>query len=296
MCNYPAECQDEFFGGGRYIIQGGGTMPPGKAVPVEGGFKVSGRWKWATCITQADWCQVIATVETESGPKPGTFMIPVEQVNVIDTWETDGMRATGTHDIAFEDVFVPEHRCNLDIRRDGTGRGAELYDNPIYSVPLSPLLAFTTAVPTIGCARAAVDMYRERISEHTKRGTDAAQRDKQASQIRLARADVMVRTADILVRQTLKQNLVGTTLRGDAQIPFRSALRAQISYVAELCRQAVLLVCEATGTSIHYLDNPMQRHLRDVMVMTSHIIFDPDVTFEQHGRGMLGLPPTSVIL
>lgn len=64
----------------------------------------------------------------------------------------------------------------------------------------------------------------------------------------------------------------------------------------ELCRQAVLLVCEASGTSIHYLSHPMQRYLRDIMVMTSHIIFDIDVTLEQHGRSLLDLPPNSIIV
>jgi alkylation response protein AidB-like acyl-CoA dehydrogenase len=222
------------------------------------------------------------------------MLVPAREMQIIDTWLTDGMCATGTHDIACESVFVPERHATGSADRESVRD--DRFDHPIYRVPLSPLLAFTTAVPTIGVGRAAVAAYRERLMTHTKRGTNARQADKQASQIRLTRADTMVRTAELLIRSAIKENLKAADILGSGAVEFRNALRAQFSYAAELCRQAVLLVSESCGTSIHYLANPMQRYLRDVMVMTSHIIFDADVTMEQHGRSMLGLEPTSVIL
>ncbi|WP_158257978.1 acyl-CoA dehydrogenase family protein [Sphingopyxis lindanitolerans] len=295
MVAFPKAFQDELFGGGRYGIIATGTVPMGQAKHVDGGFVLNGLWKWSTCLTQADWVMLLAETEVDGQKTAGSFMVPVGDVLSIDTWTTDGMRATGTHDVAVADLFVPEHRVNLVQGRDGSGRGAQLYDNPIYRVPLSPLLAFTTAVPVVGAAKAAVELYRERLSKHVKRGTEGSQSDKQASQIRLARADTMVAVAEATVRQAMKDNLKGIELDGDEQVVFRSKLRAQMTFAAQLCRQAVQIVCESTGTSIHYLDNPLQRIWRDMMVMTSHIIFDDDVTMEQHGRGMLGLPPTTAI-
>ena len=147
----------------------------------------------------------------------------------------------------------------------------------------------------IGVGRSAVDLYHQRLTEHTKRGTDARQAEKQASQIRLAKADTMVTTADQLMRAAIKENLKGTDLRGDAQVPFRARLRAQMGLSATLCREATIMICEATGTSIHYLDHPLQRILRDMMVGTSHIVFDHDNVFEQHGRGMVGLPANGMV-
>ena len=158
------------------------------------------------------------------------------------------------------------------------------------------LLAFTTAVPTLGVARASVAAYRERLAGHTKRGTDAKQSDKQASQIRLARADSMVTAAELLIRNAIRRNLEIVGQEGSGDVSFRNALRAQISYAAQLCREAVLVCVESSGSSIHFLNNPMQRYLRDIMAMTSHIIFDIDVTMEQHGRSMLGLEPNSIIV
>jgi alkylation response protein AidB-like acyl-CoA dehydrogenase len=294
MVGYPDEVLEELFGGGRYIIEASATIPPGKAVAVEGGYRVSGRWQWCTCITQADWVQVIVTIDTPKGPRPNALLIPANEVRIVDTWDADGMCATGTHDIVCEDVFVPARRAMPPPRRDLGGEEVR-FDHPIYRVPLSPLLAFTTAVPTLGVARAAVDLYRERLMTHTKRGVEGVQREKQAAQIRLARADTMVAAAELLIRNAIKENLKAVQT-GDGRVGFRNALRAQLSYAAQLSREAVLVVTEASGTSIHFLDNPMQRYMRDVMVMTSHIIFDIDVTMEQHGRSMLGLDPTSVLV
>lgn len=295
MAGYPDDVLEELFGGGRYIVEAAATMPPGRAVPVEGGYQVSGRWKWATCITQADWIQAIVNIETpDAKPRPAAMLIPARSVRIIDTWDTIGMRATGTHDVACEDVFVPERHVMPAARRDGGGEAR--FEHPIYRVPLSPLLAFTVAVPILGVARAAVEAYAERLAGHTKRGVGSRQADTQASQIRLARADTKVATAELLIRHAIKENLRCVSEGGDGGAPFRNALRAQITQAAELCREAVILCCEASGTSIHFLSNPMQRYLRDIMVMTSHVIVDSDVTMEQHGRSMLGLDPTSILV
>jgi alkylation response protein AidB-like acyl-CoA dehydrogenase len=291
MVGYPDEVLEELFGGGRYIVDAAATMPPGRAVPVEGGYRVSGRWQWATCVTQADWVQVIVNIETPDGkPRMGALLVRAADLRIIDTWDTIGMRATGTHDVVCEDLFVPERYLMPAARRDGGGDGR--FDHPIYRVPLSPLLAFTVAVPVLGVAKAAVEAYRARLEGHTKRGTDA----RQAAQIRLARADTKVATAELLIRNAIKENLRCAREGAEGAIPFRNALRAQISYSAELCREAVLITVEASGTSIHYQSNPVQRYLRDIMVMTSHIIMDMDVTMEQHGRSLLGLDPTTSLV
>jgi alkylation response protein AidB-like acyl-CoA dehydrogenase len=271
-------------------------MPPGIATPIDGGYCISGRWTWATLITVSDWVQVVVTKQTPDGPRDGMAMIPTSDVTIIDTWDTDGMRATGTHDFEARDVFVPEYRTAWSRGRNTHGLGAKLYENPLYRLPQSPLLAFTTLVPTVGAAQAAVQVYRERLLSHTKRGVKEKQAESQASQIRLATAETMVSTAELLLRHSINENLKYADLEGDATLSIRNQLRAQMTYSAKLCRDAVSHICESNGTSIHYLSHPLQRIQRDVNVMTSHVIFDPDVVFEQHGRSMLGLKPTSFLV
>lgn len=296
MTNWNVPFQDELFGGGKFVIQASGTMPPGVATPVEGGYLISGRWTWATLVAVSDWVQVVVQKETPDGPRDGVAMIPTSEVTIIDTWDTDGMRATGTHDFEARDVFVPEYRTDWNRQRNVHGLAAKLYENPVYRVPQSPLLAFTTLVPTVGAAQAAVEIYRDHLLMHKKRGTKIVQAESQVSQVRLATADTMVSTAELLLRHSINENVKYADMDGDQTLGVRNRLRAQMSYSAKLCRDAVSYICEANGTSIHYLSHPLQRILRDVFVMTSHVIFDQDVVFEQHGRSMLGLPPTSVLV
>jgi hypothetical protein len=141
-----------------------------------------------------------------------------------------------------------------------------------------------------------VELYRERLKTHKKRGTDILQGETQASQIRLAEADTMATTAEMLMRHAINENLKYADLDGDQTLGIRNKLRAEMSYAAKLSREAVVKICESNGTSIHYLKDPLQRILRDINVMTSHVIFDMDVVFEQHGRSMLGMKPTSMLV
>jgi 3-hydroxy-9,10-secoandrosta-1,3,5(10)-triene-9,17-dione monooxygenase len=100
-------------------------------------------------------------------------------------------------------------------------------------------------------------------------------------------------SAELLIRDAARKNLeIGdrTELATPAE---RISLRAQIAYAMELCRDAIRTVCEASGSGAHFLDNPMQRALRDVNVMSSHVVYDLDGATELHGRSMIGLPPNS---
>lgn len=297
LANFPQEAQDETFGRQSYVIAPAVTVPPGRATPVKGGFRLNGHWRWGTGIMHADWVIVSALIEGGPGIDMAMFLMPAADVDVPDTWRMDGMAATGSHDIVVRDVFVPDHRMMRSATlRDGRGPASTFYDSPLYRMPMAPFLAATAAISAVGAAKATVELTRERLGGHTKMGSDAKQADKPASQLRLARAETMARTAELLIRDALATTLALGDLEGQPQLSGRIATRAQIAYAVGLCRHAVLLLCEAGGSSVHSLDNPLQRMLRDVNVISSHIVFDEDVAFEQHGRAMLGLPPNSLLV
>ena len=85
--------------------------PTGTARPVDGGFVVSGRWEWATGIQHADWVMVNTLIAHDDGPpEPRFVVVPRDEVEVDDVWHTSGMRATGSHTVHVEDLFVPRER------------------------------------------------------------------------------------------------------------------------------------------------------------------------------------------
>jgi alkylation response protein AidB-like acyl-CoA dehydrogenase len=151
----------------------------------------------------------------------------------------------------------------------------------------------TAGIAAVGLARSAVNEFRDRMRERVSFGTDLKQAEKPAAQMRLAHADVLTQTAGLMLRAVGRDN-VELGRRGDStNVEARIALRARVAHAMRMCREAVDLVCEASGAGAHALDNPLQRARRDVNVMSSHVVYDLDLANEQHGRAMIGLPPNS---
>lgn len=300
LTQFPEAFQDEVFGtraGDRvpYVIAPGVTAPPGKAVPVDGGYRISGRWKWGTGVMHSDWVMVACAIVDGPANVALFCALPTEQVTVLDTWYIDGMEGTGSHDLLIEDVFVPAHRTmDMTQMRNGTAHGARLYDNPLYRQPMIPFLGVTAAISGVAAARAAVARFRQQLSERVVHGTDMKQAEKPAAQMRLANANVMARTAELLLRDAVNTNVALAATEERASFEQRSHMRLQIAQAMELCRHAITMVIEASGASSHLRSNPMQRYLRDVNVMSNHVVYDKDGAAELHGRALIGLPPNAL--
>lgn len=297
LAQFSKAAQDEIFGGGwPYVIAPGVTMPPGRAEPVEGGYRLTGRWRWGTGVMHADWILATGMVPGESPPRMLFFAFPAAEARVLDTWHMDGMAGTGSNDIVAHELFVPEHRViNMQHMREGRAPGALLHENPMYRMPMLPFLAITAAVPAVGAARAAVAAFRERLDVRIMHGTTTRQGEKPAAQMRLARAEMEVRSADILLRDAARQTMEIANQAAPSTAEQRIHVRLQVAWAMDACRRAIREVCEGAGSSAHALDNPLQRALRDVNVMASHVVYDMDLALELQGRALVGLPPNTVL-
>ena len=295
---YPREAQDEFFAGGRYIVAPLVSTPPALAVKVPGGYRVSAQWKWGSGVMHSSWCLGMAVIPPEGAgadagpPEIVTVALPMSQARVLDTWRPSGLAATGSNDIIVEDVFVPEHMAisNRDMSM-GTTPGAALHANPMYRMPSTAFLSLVTSATIIGAARGTVDLFREKIATRKVTGTPQVVGEKPNYQIMLAKADVMVRTAE-LVLQTLARQVVERAAAGqNHDMAARMASTAQNAYAARVARDAIRLLIDNAGSSVHMLDDPMQRLARDANVACGHLIQDFETLAEQHGRSLMGLPP-----
>ncbi len=297
LSHFPMETQEALWGGDfPYIVAPATTAPPGVAKPVEGGYRVTGRWKWGTGVMHADWVFANTLVQHEGQPiSPMMVLVPAGQAVVLDTWHMDGMAGTGSNDIVLEDVFVPSAYAAPNLTRSGRGRAKRDYENPIYGAPMLPFLAMSASIPALGAARGMVKAHRERLANHVRLGSASSQAEKPAAQIRLAKAETMVRNAELLIRDAGRQILALSEISEPEQTPQRLAVRAQIAHAVAICRDAGIVLAEGAGSGVHALDQAFQRHLRDIMVVSTHVVFDLDVAFELHGRGLIGLPPNSML-
>ena len=298
IAQMPEEIQAEVWGMTPYVIAPSCASPPGTATPVEGGYRLKGRWKWGTVVMHADWLLLNAMVSQKDGPPVMQMMLlPAAKASVIDTWHMAGMAATGSNDIVVDDVFVAEgYQFAVQPVRSGRGNGRAIYGPGLYGSPMLPNLCVTASIPALAAARAAIRLCGERLQGHLKLGLTIASVEKPAAQMRLARADLLARSAERTIRSAAKENLLIGDIDEPEQTPERIRLRAEIAVAVQQCAEAVRTCCEAVGSSVHALDNPMQRMLRDVQVMQSHIVYDLDLATELHGRAMVGLPPNSLLL
>lgn len=295
---YDQPAQDDIFGSHPYIVAPGTLSPGGRATLADGGYRITGRWQWGTGVMHADWVMVAALVPVPDREAPGFFMfvVPREQAEVIDTWQIEGMVGTGSNDVVLTDVFVPAHRAvDLATVRDGTGPGSRLHDSPLYRMPMLPVLGLTATAPLVGAARRAVALFEERMCGRTVYGTAGKQSERALAQSRLAHAKVEMDSIITQLRHVTR-TVEDWGVRGEACPELeRARLRVDIGHIVRRSRNVVRDAVEACGASAHFLDNPLQRTLRDLNTASCHTVFDLDTSTENYGRLLVGLPANAPV-
>lgn len=291
LCQFPEAFQRELFADRSYVLAPAMLSPSGRATPVPGGFRLEGRWQWATGVVHGDWVVAGAVISAEGGFKAYFFALPKDEVTVEDTWHTDGMCGTGSHDVVIEDVFVPAERAvDIGEMMHGTAPGSRLHAGPLYSTPMAPILSYAAALPVLGQARFAVAEAGRQLQDRYDLAGRNRQAERPGRQVRLAAADLDVAAAEGLMRAVLAQVLDQRARAGEGA---RVRWTASIAHAVALCQRAVSSVCETAGAGSHFLDNPLQRVRRDVNAMACHMVFDLDDRYGAHGRTLLGLPSGS---
>ncbi len=285
--HFPEKAQDEFFATGPDTLFSSGLNPAGgKAEPVGGGFRVSGRWGFSSGCDAATWAMVAT-----SGAGPGSltwFLLPRADYEILDTWFASGMRGSGSKDLVVKDAFVPHHRA-LDPNRAGDSdrTGWELHQRLSYRVPLRCLTGWDLVAPVVGMAQGAVDEFTSRL-----RGTSGLGRtaDSVPLQLRLAEASAEVDAARTLHRHDIRE-MLDRAARGDTFTDAdRARYRRDKAFVAKLSVQAVNRLFEAGGARAVLASEPLQRFHRDAHGASHHAALSWDIAAEQFGRHALGLP------
>jgi len=285
---FDPRVQEEVFASGP-VLAPAPLAPTGRGVPADGGVRLTGRWSWATGAMDADWVVVGALVERQDGIDPALVVVPAADVEVADTWQTAGMRGTGSHDVIVTDVFVPEHRmvAVADIYA-GTAPGAREHGVATYRWPMVPALALTAAMPVLGTAERVTELFAERLGERVLAYSGTAQKDQPAAQIRLADAKVRLRALRALVTDTADgiETIVAAGERVRRSV--RAEARLAAAHTVHESRAIIADLLEASGASAQFLSNPLQRAKRDVDIAAGHVVFDYDVSRELLGALAIG--------
>src|SRR5919109_1943518 len=290
-----AEVGRELFGQPPDVRIAGSLRPEGKAYPVEGGYRIQGRWDFASGIDHARWLLCTCTVMAEDGPRltpTGTpevrhLLIPAAAATVVDTWSVLGMCGTGSHDFIVDDVFVPTpHTFSFTDPSEETGA--------LYHPRLLLVVAWTDTVGNaLGIARGAIDTFIELATYRSSTSAPTLLRDRPFVQARVAEAEAILGAARAYV-----VDAVGTAWEAvcaGVADPSRAIAQARLAITHGMHEavRAVDLVFHAAGTNALYRKYPLERYFRDIHAAVQHAAGLPS-HYESAGRVLLGLRPDGV--
>lgn len=271
-----------------------GFAPTGKAVRVDGGYRLSGRWPFSSGCDYADWALVRsfvpAALDTGSA-ELYMFLVPKTDYAIIDNWFVMGMSGTGSKDFELKgEVFVPEHRAltNRDLA-NGTGPGSEFNGSALYRLPRHATVPFSLAAPLIGIAERALQAFIQGMRQRSSGDRRAAQEG--AVHARVAKSAAEIDAARALMLRDCREAMEIVQRGERLSIEQRARNRRDIAYVAYQCTRALDRLYASAGAGSIFLDGEAQRLLRDIHAAGQHIALSWDVAGSTYGRVMFGLPP-----
>jgi alkylation response protein AidB-like acyl-CoA dehydrogenase len=289
---FPDEGVHEVLTDKPNVVLGGTLFPPGQAVPVEGGYRLTGRWPFVSGCHECSWFLGPAFVQDGGELQRGEDGEPIqllmlyraEESQILDTWHTIGMRGTGSHDIAVRDVFVPLRRTGLLAPLSTFGKP---FEGPLYRLTIWPAVA-ALAAPALGIARSAIDALYDLGKQKTPNYARSTLRGRPVVQMQVAEAEALLGAARAYLYDSLRDGwntaMEGRTLGMKQKINIQLAT----SYAIRAAAEAVDLVCRAAGTTAIRQEHPFQQYFRDVHVITQHA-FGSANRFESAGKLLFGL-------
>lgn len=262
----PEPGRQEIWSDGASALVGAAFVPSGEVTRADGGWTLSGRWKFVSGVDFADHVLLFARDPEAEPPGLRVFAVPSGELDVEDTWFTSGMRGTGSRTVVLDGVFVPEHRTFL--QKTMLAGIAEAPDAPAHQVPFRLVNGLTMVTPAIGAARGALSAWTEWIGGKTEVAMGKVQRSRDKASVRfaLARASAELDAAELLVRR------IAAVADEIGPVPPELVARSHRdhSVAAELAVSAVDRIQSCSGTSGQEEGNPVQRRWRDVHAAASH--------------------------
>ncbi len=292
---FPRCVTDRLFDAAPYVLAPASlNVGAGKAERVDGGFRVSGRWQWGTGIVHGTWVMAGALAQDRDGnPTPYFFLLPREDVKPIDNWHIAGMSGTGSWDFEIDDIMVPEAYALPFIElMQGTAHIAH-YEAPLYRTPLLPILGLTAATPQLGAAHMALETYCTQTKAKIAANETRVGMAPDAKSATIVEAALTIETAELLLRDVLGQVMEE---RDKCTMEDRGRWLARISHAVFMCRDAVHKIGGAAGASGNFLDNPIQRAVRDINTASCHVVFDRDSRYGDYGRLLFGQGLTNMLV
>lgn len=276
----PVDSAREIFADPQaFVVSATGAV--GRAIPVAGGYRVTGRWPFGSGAPHATWFSPVCEVD-ESGQGSGQLIFPfAPRADVIlhDNWQVSGLCATGSVDFELRDVFVPDrfvHAYQPEPTQPGT----------LYRLPTSSIYTWTVATVPLGLARGALAEF-VRLAVHKKRRGDAIPlAERELVQSEVGRIEARLCAARAFLQQAMT-DLLDAVAAGSDAVPARVRFRLACTLASETAVGAIDRLTELAGAVAIFRSCPLERYERDVRAAAKHIAMSP-ASYITGGKLVLG--------
>ena len=289
------EAACEIFGGPRGILAWG--PGPGTARVVDGGYRVSASWSFASGSHNATWlgCHV-PIVEADGTPRlhsdgssiVRTMLFPKSSAKMTDIWNVIGLKGTGSDRFSVEDLFVPQRHSAT--RDDDTRREKGL----LYRFSSLQLYAAGFAGVAMGTARSTLDAFVALARDKVPFRSASALRDNQLIQSRVAQAEAQLSAARVFLMGSLEEVTAEVARTGHITLDQRMTIRLASTFAIHQSVQVVDTAYHAAGSTAIFNENPFERRFRDIHIVSQQLQGRQE-HFETVGQYLLGLEPDSLM-
>ena len=275
----------------KAVVTNGPPSSSARAVAVEGGYRLSGRWDFSSGIDHATWVAALAPLEpapaSPSAPRDlnsaRLMLIPRDQVKMVDTWTAKGLRGTGSFSFQVDDLFVPAYRTYTQADPCWS-------DGPLYLIPRGLLFATGFSTVALGVARGALETTIELASRKTPGRSRNLLQDLNTTRRMIGQAEATWHSARAFQQESASAVWESARKNHSLETEERIKLRLSTTHAIRMAAEVVDICYNLCGSSAIFASNPIQRRFQDIHVITQHAQ-GRMAHYETAGQFFLGLDP-----
>jgi indole-3-acetate monooxygenase len=280
--------------GDRRAVLAWGPGPDARAIAVNGGYRVTGTWSFASGCRHATWlgghCPIVTAAGTPRRRADGrreerTMLFPAASAEIVDVWHVSGLRGTGSDAFTVADLYVPHE---YSVSRDDPAERRQ--PGPLYCFPAGSLYASGFAGVALGLGRAMLDAFVDLAREKTPRGGRRTLRDNHVIQSQVAQAEARLRSARMFLMGSLDEIWREVGRSGTLTLDQRMTIRLAATYAIHQARDVADTAYAAAGSSAIFTAGAFERRFRDIHAVTQQLQ-GRQSHFETVGQFLLGLEP-----
>ncbi len=276
---------ERIFGDGGMPIASGAIIPRGSATPVDGGWRVSGRWPFASGSAHSSWLLAGFRIVRDDGPgrEHMIFAAPIADVQFLDNWQVMGLKGTGSRDFVFDDYFVPEEMA-FDLMSTDPRKGGPLFwlGRPGFVTPDHAAFA-------LGVARRALDEISQQAGSYQRGYLTSTIAQRGALHHDLGKCDQQLRAARALCREAIEDAWEFCLRHERPDLERQLRLRGACVYATDIACQVTTAAFRYGGGNAIYNDRVLQRCMRDINAAAQHFMVNTSA-YDNLGQFRLGLP------